>query len=92
MANRSKQMRWIIAIGAIALVGILAYSSLQQTHMKYEVCITYKDTTHCSTASGATPQEAMRSAQEIDCELITNGRDELMACMDYQPSSAREIK
>jgi hypothetical protein len=85
-------MRWIIAIGAIALVGILAYSSLQQTRTKYEVCMTYKDATHCSTATGATPQEAIRSAQEIDCELVTNGRDELMACMDYQPSNVREIK
>jgi hypothetical protein len=92
MPNRSKHMRWIIVIGAIVLVGILAYSSLQQTVRKYEVCMTFRGASHCSTATGATPDEAIRSAQGIDCELVSNGRDELMACMDQSPSSSREIK
>jgi hypothetical protein len=92
MPNRSKQMRWIMVIGAIALVGILLYSSVQQTGKKYEVCMTFHGTSHCSTATGATPEEAIRSAQGIDCELITNGRDELMACMDQSPSSSHEVK
>jgi hypothetical protein len=92
MPNRSKQMRWIIVIGAIVLVGILLYSSFQQTEKKYEVCMTFHGSSHCSTATGATPEEAIRSAQGIDCELVSNGRDELMACMDQSPSSSREIK
>jgi hypothetical protein len=90
--SRSKQMRWIMAIGAIVLVGVLAYSSYEQTHKKFEVCVTFKGATHCSTATGATPDEAIHSAHEIDCELVTNGRDELMACMDSSPSSVREVR
>jgi hypothetical protein len=90
--NRSKQMRWIIVIGAIALIGILAYSSLQATMKKYEVCMSFHGASHCSTATGTTPEEAIRSAQGIDCQLVTSGRDELMACMDQSPSSTREIK
>ncbi len=92
MANRSKHMRWIMVTGGIVLIGVLAYSSIQQTHKKYEVCMTFKGATHCSTATGSTPEEAIRSAQGIDCELVTNGRDELMACMDQSPSSSREIR
>jgi len=90
--KRSRQMRWIIAVGAVVLIGILAYSSYEQTHKKYEVCMTFHGATHCSTATGATPDEAIRSAQGIDCELVTHGRDELMACMDMQPTSVREVK
>lgn len=92
MPNRSKQMRWIIVIGGIVLVGILAYSSIQQTMKKYEVCMTFRGTSHCSTATGATPDEAIRSAQGIDCQLVTNSRDELMACMDQAPTSSQEVK
>jgi hypothetical protein len=92
MPNRSKQMRWIIVIGAVVLVGILAYSSLQQTRKKYEVCMNFRGTSHCSTATGATPDEAIRSAQGIDCELVTNGRDELIACMDQSPTDSHEVK
>jgi hypothetical protein len=92
MPNRSKQMRWIMVIGAISLMGILVYSSFQQTGKKYNVCMNFHGTSHCSTATGATPEEAIRSAQGIDCQLVTNGRDELMACMDQSPSSSQVVK
>ena len=90
--HRSKQVRWIVAIGGIVLIGILIHSSYEQTHIKYEVCMTFKGASHCSTATGATAEEAIRSAQGIDCELITNGRDELIACTDMSPTSVREVK
>lgn len=54
--------------------------------------MTFKGASHCSTATGATAEEAIRSAQGIDCELITNGRDELIACTDLSPTSVREVK
>jgi Na+/glutamate symporter len=85
-------MRWIMVVGTIVLVGILLYSSFQQTGKKYEVCMTFHGTSHCSKATGATPEEAIRSAQGIDCELVTNGRDQLMACMDQSPTSSQEVK
>jgi hypothetical protein len=78
--------------GGIVLVGILVYSSMQQTHKQYEVCVTFKGGSHCATATGATSTEAIRSAQEIDCQLLTNGRDENMVCLDSPAGSVREIK
>jgi hypothetical protein len=92
MANKSAQMRWIIALGVIFLVGVLAYSSFQQTNHEYEVCMAFKGGTHCATAAGATYEQAVRSAEGIDCELLSNGRDENMVCLDTQPSSVREVK
>jgi hypothetical protein len=47
---------------------------------------------HCATASGATSAEAIRSAQDIDCEMLANGRDENMVCLDSPPSSVRPMQ
>jgi hypothetical protein len=85
-------MRWIMVVGGIVLIGTLIYSSIQQTHRQYEVCVTFKGGSHCATATGATSAEAIRSAQEIDCELLSNGRDENMVCLDRQPTNVREVK
>jgi hypothetical protein len=92
MADRRFQMRIITVVGAMLLVGILLYSSMQQTLNKYEVCVTFKGMVHCATASGATAADAIRSAQDIDCQMLANGRDETMVCVTTPPSSTRQIK
>jgi hypothetical protein len=92
MAKRPNPMRWIMIVGGIALVCLLIYFSIQQTRIQYEVCMTFKGGTHCATATGATSAEAIRSAQEIDCELLSNGRDENMVCLDSPPTNVRELK
>lgn len=91
MANKSKQLGWIIGLGAALFVGILIYSSLQATRDEYEVCVSFNGNSHCASASGANTQEAVRSAQQIDCELLANGRDQNMVCLDQQPTSIRHV-
>jgi hypothetical protein len=90
--KKSNNVRWIVALGAGALVGILAYSTLQQTRERYEVCVVFKGATHCATAAGSNYDQAVRSAQEIDCQLLTNGRDENMVCLANPPASIRAVK
>jgi len=92
MAKRPTHIRWIIALGAIAFVGVLIYSSIQQTRERYEVCMTFKGATHCATAAGSSYDQAVRSAQDIDCELLANGRDENVACLAQAPSSVRPAR
>jgi hypothetical protein len=92
MAGKSKQLAWIIGLGAALFIGILAYSSFQATRDQYEVCMTFNGSSHCASASGTNYQEAVRSAQQIDCELLANGRDQNMVCLDQQPSSIRHEK
>src|SRR5271170_8078433 len=92
MAKKPNHIRWIIALGAIAFVGVLVYSSFQQTKERYEVCMTFKGGAHCATAAGSNYDQAVRSAQEIDCELLANGRDENIACLAQAPSSVRPIR
>ncbi len=92
MPKRSNRVRWIVVAGGAALLCVLVYSSFQQTRQEYEVCMSFKGATHCADAAGATYSEAVRSAQEIDCELLANGRDENMVCLDSQPASVRSVK
>jgi len=92
MPKRSHRVRWIIVAGGVILVSVLVYSSFQQTRQQYEVCMNFKGATHCADAAGATYSEAVRSAQEIDCELLANGRDENMVCLDTQPASVRPVR
>jgi hypothetical protein len=92
MAKKSNQVRWIMALGGIVLLGVLVYSSFQQTREQYEVCMNFKGASHCATAAGSNYNQAVRSAQEIDCELLSNGRDENMVCLDNPPASIRPVK
>ncbi|HEV2488538.1 MAG TPA: hypothetical protein VGT03_01925 [Candidatus Acidoferrales bacterium] len=84
-------LKWFIALAGALFIALLVYSSFQQGAVRYEVCVDFHGRSHCAQASGAKPTAAIRSAQEIDCQMIANGRNENMACLDTQPSSVREI-
>jgi hypothetical protein len=85
------QLRWLIIAATAIFLAVILISTLHQTRLKYEVCVNFRDATHCATAQGATADEAIRSAREIDCELLSNGRNENVVCLDTQPSSIRQI-
>jgi hypothetical protein len=90
--KKKAQFYWIVALAIAALVGILFYSTVEQTGRRYQVCVTFKGATHCAVASGSTYEQAVRSAQEIDCELLSSGRDENMVCLAAQPASVTPQK
>jgi hypothetical protein len=92
MPRKSNPMKYIVAIGGVAFFAILIYLSMRQTKLEYEVCMNFKGATHCATASGETQNEAVRSAQEIDCQMLANGRDETMVCLANGPSSVRQMQ
>ena len=84
-------LKWFIAVAGAMFIALLIYSSFQQGAVRYEVCMDFHGRSHCAEASGAKPSAAIRSAQEIDCQLIANGRDENVVCLDTQPTSVRAI-
>jgi hypothetical protein len=84
-------MKWLIALGGALLIAVLLYSTLQQTRYRYEVCVAFGGQSHCATAQGQTRDEAIRSAQEIDCTLLANGRDQNMVCLSATPTSVRAV-
>src|SRR5690242_19880088 len=90
-ARRRINMKWYIVIAGAIFVILLVYSSFHQSVYRVEACVNFHGRSHCAQASGRTEAEAVRSAQEIDCELLANGRDENISCLDQQPSSVRAI-
>ena len=87
----SRRIKWLVVLGGALLIAVLLYSTLQQTRYRYEVCVTFQGQSHCATAQGRTRDEAVRSAQEIDCTMLANGRDENMVCLDAIPTSVRAV-
>lgn len=92
MAISRNQLRWLMVGGAAVLLAVLISSTLHQTRLKYEVCMNFKGASHCATAQGATSEEAIRTARDIDCELLSNGRDENVVCGSSEPASVRQIQ
>ncbi len=87
----SRRMKWLVALAGVLLIGVLLYSTLQQTRYRYEVCVTFQGRSHCATAQGQTRDQAVRSAEEIDCTMLANGRDENMVCLATTPTSVRAV-
>ena len=92
MAVSKTKMRLIIVIGAVLFFGVLGYSTLQPNQNEYEVCMNFKGYVHCAKARGATAEEAIHSAQAIDCEMLAAGRDETMVCNSSQPAKVTQVK
>jgi hypothetical protein len=91
MAKKLNPMKWIIPLGAIVLLAVLVHSTIQQTKYHYEVCVTFRGHSQCSTSDAATQAEAIRAAQTSDCQLLTGSRDENMVCLDAPPTTVRQI-
>ncbi len=79
-----------IAIPLILGAGFLAYlvySSLGLASVTCEVCIQFNGRVDCRIASGTSADEATDTGRNNACALLTNGRDELIACTQTQPQS-----
>lgn len=92
MPERKKvQTGWMILIGAVLFIAALVHFTFQQTRLEYQVCMSFAGGTHCATAKGATADEAIRSAKNIDCGLLADGRDANIQCMGA-PASITRLK
>lgn len=74
-------------VGTLAFVGYLLYSTLSLNVFSCDVCIEFKGTTLCRSASGVTREEAQRTATEVACALLASTRSEGMACSRTPPKS-----
>lgn len=87
----SKGMKAAVAVFLVVIVGLVVYSLRQEGQYRYEVCVAFEGRTHCATAAGRTPEQAIRAGHAIGCSLITSGRDENMACLDRRPTRVRQL-
>lgn len=83
---------WIIAGVAIAVIGLMVYSSLDLAGYRVEVCKEYQGRTACRTASGANREAALRTASDNACALISSGMTDSIACQGSNPVSVKWLK
>jgi ABC-type microcin C transport system permease subunit YejB len=84
----SKQISLVIPILlGVLLLSYLIYSAMSLSPIICEVTMEFNGRTDTRQASGVTEQEATTTAINNACTLITNGRDESMACGADQPVS-----
>ena len=79
-----------IAIPLIMGVGFLAYlvySTVGLASVTCEVCVEFNGRVDCRIASGTTAEVATDTGRNNACALLTNGRDELIACTQTQPQT-----
>ncbi len=86
-----KKWKWIVGLGVVLLFGVIAYSLFEASQHRYEVCVSFRGRSHCATAAGRTPEEAIHSAHEIDCALLSVDRDDNIVCLGVPPSSVRAL-
>lgn len=78
-----------ILFGCIVL-GAIVYSSMGLRQHTYEVCIEFKGRTNCAVASGTTKEEAIRTATDTACAIISGGMTESIQCSRTPPTSVTE--
>lgn len=73
------------AVLAIATVGLLVYSMLQQASVTCEVCVEFKGNSQCRTALGATREEAQQTATSNACGFVAAGMADSISCGNKPP-------
>ncbi|HKZ51802.1 MAG TPA: hypothetical protein VJ085_00830 [Candidatus Acidoferrales bacterium] len=76
---------------AILFVGLLVYSSLRLGAVAVEVCVEFKGRANCGTAAAPTEEEAIRTATDNACAIISSGVTESIACSSTPPQSVRRL-
>jgi hypothetical protein len=77
-----------VVFGAVVLAAILL-TTLGGGNSKFrvKVCIEFQGRTECRAARASTRQEALRTATDNACSLMTGGQSEFERCRNTRPLS-----
>lgn len=76
----------------VALIGVMTMIMLDLRQNRVEVCMAFGGRTNCSTASGPTREEALRTATHAACTLIASGVTDSQACERGEPVSVKWLE
>jgi hypothetical protein len=65
---------------ALATLGVLVMQMSRQAGFSCRVCMQYQGRVECREALGATEEEALRTAKDNACSLITAGMTQVVEC------------
>ena len=87
---RPPRRAWRQAVAALAvltpIVAFVVYSSLRVGVVECEVCMRYDGREMCRAASAAGRAEALRSATDNACALLTSRMTNTIRCQQAEPA------
>lgn len=84
-------MKWTVGVGVLlglVTMALIVHSAIQGFGILCEVCVTFEGRTQCREAYGPTREEAIRTASENACGLLTSGMTNSIRCGNTRPDSA----
>ena len=87
-----KKTVWLAVAFAVAVVGMVVFSTFHQERVRCQVCVSFKGRQDCRTASSTTQQEALRTAVSNACAQLASGVSETTQCENTQPDSVNWLR
>ena len=87
-----KKAALIGVIFVIAVIAAIYYSTANLAAHRVEICMEFKGLSSCATASGATEENARRSATTTACATISSGVTDSIACDQTPPKKLTWLK
>ena len=76
----------------LALMGLIAYSTMSTAKARVEACVEFKGNTVCRTTAGETREEALHTAVSNACAVMVSGVTDSLACEHTPPSKVTWLK
>jgi len=87
-----KPITWIIVGVAVAVIGLMAYSTLSLGGYKVEVCKSFQGREACGIGVGTSEMEAMNTATQVACAKISSGMTDSHNCQISNPVKVNWLK
>lgn len=90
MAATTRSKTILVVIGfVVVLLLLILYASIGLSSYTCEVCIEFRGQSRCRTASGATREEAQRTATDNACAFLSSGMADSIQCAASPPRSVK---
>ena len=79
-----------VVIGIVFLIGVfgmILFTTMPTSKYRVKVCMQYQGLNNCATASGATQNDAKRTAVSTACATISGGVTGTIACESSEPAT-----
>lgn len=84
-----RNIKWMVAIGVMLVVGYLIYGSTRLVQAECELCVEFRGETQCRRGTGTDEAEARQAAQKAACAVMAMGMNESIACQNTQPRAVQ---
>lgn len=75
-----------------AILAVVAFSTMNLSQHRVEVCVAFGGRTNCRTASGSSEQFALRTATTNACADVASGVTDSIACENAPPTKVTWLK